>query len=299
MTDPETPGTRGHDAADHPGDGADDDATRPVTAPDPVEGGAEHASDDEATRPFPFAPRSETESHDPAGREQKSEPHSITDVYAEDQPTEHLITGPEPISTDDSPTQRYDTADAVISPPLVQTRRADPPEAPRRRGNRWAGIGIGVLQAIVFAGLFYAVRFGLEMLTGGAPDVVALALDPGFIGAVGMFFIGVVIVSLLVNRAGWWSWILLALLTAAFALAGWLGGSFVAAGGELSVDGGVRFARENLLTWSSVAAFLLSREVTVWFGAWTAARGRRMAARNRKAEKAYEEQLDEAGVYTR
>lgn len=294
MTDPEFPGTRGEGPDEHVGAGADDDATRPMNASGPADSGdsENRQTDDEATRPFPFAPRTEPESHADGGA------HSITDVYAEDQPTEHLITGPEPISTDDSPTQRYETADAVMSPPLVQTRRAEPPEPPRRRGNRWAGIGIGVVQAIIFAGLFYAVRLGLDVLGGGTPDVVALALNPGFIGSVGLFFVGIVIVSLLVNRAGWWSWILLSLFTAALALVGWLGGSFVATGAALTVDGAVSFARENLLTWTSVAAFLLAREVTVWFGAWASARGRRVAARNRKAEKAYQEQLDEAGVYT-
>jgi NhaP-type Na+/H+ or K+/H+ antiporter len=48
--------------------------------------------------------------------------------------------------------------------------------------------------------------------------------------------------------------------------------------------------------WTSaltIASAIVAREVSVWFGAWIAARGRRMRERNRHARDEYERRLAE------
>ena len=42
----------------------------------------------------------------------------------------------------------------------------------------------------------------------------------------------------------------------------------------------------------AIAAFVIGRELTIWFGAWVAARGRRVTELNREAQREYERTLE-------
>ena len=42
----------------------------------------------------------------------------------------------------------------------------------------------------------------------------------------------------------------------------------------------------------AIAAFVIGRELTIWFGAWAAARGRRMTELNLAAQHEYERTLE-------
>lgn len=177
------------------------------------------------------------------------------------------------------------------------------PMPPDLRGNRGPGVAIALLATIVFAALFGAVLY-FAAGTGASFDMlVQLFLWP-FIAAVATFFIGYVLLILIVGRAGWWAHV--------------LGGFLVAALVWAATDAGLAFATyqlsgasglSNLLDGSvtpitviqhyglllpSVAAGVIAREVIVWFGAWIGARGRKVSRANAEALAEYETALAEA-----
>lgn len=49
---------------------------------------------------------------------------------------------------------------------------------------------------------------------------------------------------------------------------------------------------ENLLAPLAIAAFVIGREVTVWFGGWAAKRGAKMTRLNAEAQAEYEKTLE-------
>ncbi len=250
------------------------------------------AESDAQTQRMPSTANDEPAEEYPVAREAEAarRDRTVTEAYSTDAQTEHLITGPEP-------TAAYDTAPAderrgTVLP--ASNQYVELPEEPKRKGNRWAGIGIGLIQAVFFAAALFGVLVLLRVLGGEALDPLAIALSPAFLIAVGMFFIGLILVALIVNRAGWWSWVLGGLFIAIFAYAGWIGGSLVQDAMSVPSNRVLQYVLEQLLTWPAIAAFILGREIPIWFGAWTSARGRRVAARNREARDEYERKLDES-----
>ncbi|WP_167132474.1 prepilin peptidase [Paramicrobacterium chengjingii] len=278
------------DGAEHaaPALGSQDAAAAPLSNTSPH--GPEHASsgvsgsEDAPTEAYPYERQQASWQHSPD--------HAVTDAYSDSTPTEHVLTGPEP-------TRAHDTREPAAPAPTAwesSPQHVEVAEAPKRRGNRRAGIGIGIIQALIFAAALFGVLVLLDLLAGEQIDLLGTLLSPALLISVGMFFLALIIVALLVNRAGWWAWILGGLLIAAFAYAGWIGGLLVQEAMDVPSNRVLEFVWDNLLTWPSVAAFILGREVPIWFGAWTSARGRKVAARNRAARDEYDRQLDEGGA---
>lgn len=242
-----------------------------------------------------------------------SEPAPAETPRAENAPVSYEQT-PDTVNGDDTDTVRHEptreetpTYAATTVPADEADRDAEPggtaqyvqaPEEPTRRGNRGFGILISVLQAIIFAAVFYGVLLLLDYLAGTNLDYVGTLLSPLFLITVAMFFIGLVIVSLLVNRAGWGVWILLGLLVAVFAYVGAIGGSLAQDAMSVPSNRVWQYILDHLLTWPTVVAFVLGREVPIWFGAWIARRGRRVHERNIAEHDEYQRQLDE-GPYGR
>lgn len=50
--------------------------------------------------------------------------------------------------------------------------------------------------------------------------------------------------------------------------------------------------RGQLLAPLAIVAFVLGRELTIWFGGWVAARGKRVSELNREAQREYERTLE-------
>ena len=51
-------------------------------------------------------------------------------------------------------------------------------------------------------------------------------------------------------------------------------------------------ALESRATRFAIVAFVLGRELTIWFGGWVAARGKRVSELNREAQREYERTLE-------
>lgn len=176
------------------------------------------------------------------------------------------------------------------------------PLPPDLKGNRGAGTLIAVLATVAFALLFAGV-LALWLAPDLAPSqfvdgLVEQLASWGFLAAIAAFLVGVIVLVLIVGRAGWWAYVLGGFLVGALV---WVAAT---AGFAASADGAGVLLREAPLaimdrfglTVPAIVAGLVAREVTIWFGAWIGARGRRMKARNAVALAEYEAALSEVSA---
>lgn len=178
------------------------------------------------------------------------------------------------------------------------TQTALPPEA---RGNRLGGTLIAALATIVFAAV-YAGVIALSLAPFYPPSTfLAEGLMPSLLSLtfglpILAFFLGLLLLVLIFNRAGWWVYVLGGFLVAVAVWAAAVLGSALQARfveGERVVWDGLVLARDFGLTAAALGAAVAAREVSVWFGAWIGGRGRRLKRRNAEELVEYEEALAE------
>jgi len=173
------------------------------------------------------------------------------------------------------------------------------PEAPRPRNNRGAAGAIGLLAALVFAVLYLAATLGLGLLTGrtatadlGQAALSALTTWGLWVPTVAFYF-GFWFLGALINRGRWGHWVVWGLVVGVVAWAGHLlGALFAAPFWEITPRESVELLRNNVLAPLAIVAFVLGRELTIWFGSWVAARGRRVTEINAEAQREYERTLE-------
>ncbi len=221
-------------------------------------------------------------------------------------------TAVQPIRDYDDPTQLYPTwpddpvpstvATVTPSEPILPVEAApvflETPVPPRMRGNRGAAGAIGILAAISFAALYLGTALGLRLLFGEAsvetlgPDALAALTSWWLWVPVALFFLSFWLLGAIVNRGPWGAWVVLGVLIGLVSYGGHLLGQlFEAPFWAVSVSQGVELVRGQLLAPLAIAAFVIGRELTVWFGAWAAARGRAMSELNRARQEDYERSL--------
>ncbi|KTR96052.1 hypothetical protein NS220_03675 [Microbacterium testaceum] len=208
-------------------------------------------------------------------------------------------------STPVASTTAYDTrasdAPAATSPNAYANQPifVQAPEAPRPRGNRGAAGAIGLLAALCFAVLYLAATLGLRLLTG---DVQVSGLANAALSALATwglwvptvaFYLGFWFLGALINRGRWGHWVVWGLLVGVIAWGGHLlGALFAAPFWMLTAREGVDLLGDNVLAPLAIVAFVLGRELTIWFGAWVARRGRRVSELNDEAQREYERTLE-------
>jgi hypothetical protein len=109
------------------------------------------------------------------------------------------------------------------------------------------------------------------------------------------FFIGMVVLIQILNRARWWAYILGGLFVAVFVYFVYIGAGLIDA--QYWLRNSDEFAILMRSAWVSplaVLAGVIAREVSIWTGAWLAARGRKLKARNAEAQADYEQQVADA-----
>jgi hypothetical protein len=173
------------------------------------------------------------------------------------------------------------------------------PTPPRNAGNRAAGILIGLLATLVFAGVYALIAFFIS--AGGAADMAdatARFTDflvlPVFYLPVIFFFLAFALMVSVINRAGWWAYVLGGFLVAVVVYFAYIGGALLAVQAwTLTATEAARFISTQWLNPGAIAAAIVAREVPIWFGAWIARRGRSVTAKNIAARQEYERQLAE------
>lgn len=188
---------------------------------------------------------------------------------------------------------------AAAAAPAVQPIFVQAPEAPRPRGNRAAAGAIGIVAALSFAVLYLAAWLGFGALAG---DVTADNAVDTLVGALGtwslwvtvvVFFIAFWLLGAIINRGRWGAWVIFGLLVGFASYGGHLLGQlFQAPFWMLTATQATDLIQAQLYTPLAIAAFIIGRELTIWFGAWAAARGRRVTELNIEAQREYERTLE-------
>ena len=203
---------------------------------------------------------------------------------------------------DDAPTRVADTggpvsgtfANAGGTPIFVQA-----PEPPRDLGNRGAIAGIGLLAALSFAILFLAAHLGFGFINGSitpeniVDELIATAASVSFWVTVVVFYVGFCLLGAFVNRGRWGYWVIFGIIVGVISYAGHLLGALVAAPfWNLTASQGTDLVAENVLTPLAIVAFVLGREITIWFGAWASKSGARKNVLNEEAQREYEATIE-------
>lgn len=173
------------------------------------------------------------------------------------------------------------------------------PEAPRPRGNRAAAGAIGLLAALSFGVLYLAVWVGLGLIDGsvtvssiGTALLAALSTWALWVPIV-VFFVAFWLLGAIINRGRWAAWVIFGLIVGVAAYGGHLLGQlFQAPFWTLTAAEGAKLVEGQLLAPLAIAAFIIGRELTIWFGSWVAARGKRMTELNVEARREYERTLE-------
>ena len=188
---------------------------------------------------------------------------------------------------------------AVVAAAAPQPIFVQAPEAPRPRGNRAAAGAIGLLAALSFAVLYLALGVGVRAIEGdvtgeniGTTVLDALATWSLWVPVV-VFFLAFWLLGAIINRGRWGVWVIFGLLVGAAAYGGHiLGALFQAPFWDLTASEGGALAESQLLTPLAFGAFVIGRELTIWFGAWAAARAKRVTELNVEAQREYERTLE-------
>lgn len=256
----------------------------------------------------PAAPADEAPS---AANEWAAEPPSwAVDAPLEDEPTrvEETVVVEQATTAYEAPTTAYEPA--IVPSEAVAAAAAAPavapqpifvqaPEAPRPRGNRAAAGAIGLLAAVCFAILYLAAWLGFGAIAGdvtletvGTDALAALATWSLWVPTV-VFFLAFWFLGAIINRGRWGVWVVTGLLVGVAAYAGHLLGQlFQAPFWLLTARQGAELVEGQLLAPLAIAAFVFGRELTIWFGAWVAARGKRVTELNAEAQREYERTLE-------
>ena len=197
----------------------------------------------------------------------------------------------------------------AYTPPAQSPIYVQAPTKPKDRSNRGGGILIALLATVVFAVLYAIAAFVIIGVTSAtiadtASGFTEFAALPVFYLPVIFFFLAYSALIALVNRGGWWAYVLFGFLVAAVVYFSYIGAAMLG----LVLDGrsdGLSPAELGSIVstlWlnpGAIAAGLIAREVPIWAGAWIARRGRRVTARNLEARTEYERLLADGPHLTR
>jgi hypothetical protein len=173
------------------------------------------------------------------------------------------------------------------------------PAQPVRRGNRLFGTVIALLGTVAFAVVYAAVALIFFAVNPAVDNAVAtltrFLANFAFIVPVAFFAIAFILLVLILNRAGWWAYIIGGFVVAAVVYAGSIVGAYLAVEGwTMSPDALGEFLRSLTMDPLPIAAAIVAREVSVWTGAVVSSRGRKVKERNTVAKADHEKTLAEA-----
>lgn len=248
---------------------------------DPAAAATEESADwvepgEPAEDPGPAGPIGTTDATD-----RSAEP--VTVVESDEARTEAYPAGIEPrVPADDAETVR----ERVV---YVQA-----PTPPKPKGNRGIGVLVAVVATLVYAVVLALAGLGLTVIGSGRIALSFLG-SASFLVPVLLFLVAAIVLALLANRAGWWAHVLGSLVVGLFVYFGTIGILLLFNNVVLLTpsEAGGAF-RAAMLNAPIIMAGLLAREVALWSGAITSARGRRVRERNAEARAAFDREQAEA-----
>jgi hypothetical protein len=167
------------------------------------------------------------------------------------------------------------------------------PLPPRKKGNRIVGSLFSLLAAIVYGAVFAGVIAIISLVLFGRISVNFLAA-PTFYVPIVFFLIGMILVVLVVNRAGWWSYLIGSIFVALVVYFGTVGFLLLLAGVVAKTPAAASLAFEHgLQNPLVIAAALIAREIAIWTGAIIGRRGKKVTVRNAAARDAFDHEQAE------
>jgi len=227
-----------------------------------------------------------------------AEPESA--VVVEDAAAEPVA---ESVVQPEAPVAPADTVPAAEET-FVATQSGQPifvqaPEPPRPRGNRGAAGLIGLLAAVAFGVLYLAVILGAAFAFGFLSGDTAVEYIVGTVTSwlfwtpIVAFFLGFWLLGAILNRARWAHWVIWGIVVGVITYGGYLLGALLQAPfWQLTAREGEELLSSQALAPYAIVAFVLGREMTIWFGAWVASRGRHVTELNEVAQREYERTLE-------
>ena len=219
-----------------------------------------------------------------------------------------VYAAPAPVTPGEPATEAYVAPAAAAAPAAPAAPAAFPspqpifvqaPEPPRPRGNRAAAGLIGLLAALSFAVLYLGAALAIGLIDRSltldtVADTAITALTSWWLWiTTAVFFIGFWLLGAIINRGRWAHWVVWGLLIGFVAYGAHLVGQlFQAPFWQLTRSEGAELVEAQLVAPLAFAAFVIGRELTIWFGAWVAARGRRVSELNLEAQREYERTLE-------
>lgn len=284
----EEPAAVSEPVADEPAPVADEPVAAPTAAP---EAAAPETTDDEITDASAYMAAYN------AAAAADDEPHQSSVATHAYEPAATPAAGP--VVTSSEPVAVEPVAAEPVGQVAPQPIFVQAPEAPRPRGNRAAAGAIGLLAAVTFAVIYLALWLGVGILKGdfatdGIVDAITTALTTWiFWTPVVFFFIGFWLLGAIINRGRWAHWVVWGIFVGLISWFGFIAGEyFQAPFWMLTPSEGVDLLAENAFAPLAVVAFIVGRELTIWFGSWAAARGKRVTELNTEAMREYERTLE-------
>jgi len=288
-----------------PGDPVDYDPATPVSTSANSSAAADRDAETVAfDRPFSEPTAAEPTAAELARDEAAAAPKDYTPTYVPPAPAAAFQ--PAPTAVQNTAVQPIAQQPTEVQPTAQPTQQFAPtpiyvtaPTPPKNAGNRAAGILIGLIATAVFAIVYAAVAFVIS--ASGAVDVADATARfsdfmvlPVFYVPVIFFFLAFALLVAIVNRGGWWAYVLGGFAVAVVVYFSYIGGALLAVQAwNLTPTEATRFITTQWLNPGAIAAAVVAREVPIWFGGWIARRGRSVTAKNVAARQEYERQLAE------
>ena len=195
---------------------------------------------------------------------------------------------PEPVAT---PVAVVPEASAVPVQQLVYVPVAVPP---KKRGNRGIGALLALVGALLFAGLYTVVGALIIDVRDGdlfGPEFTSFVRSAFFWVPVSLFLVGLILMVLLLNRAGWWAHVFGSLILAVAVYFGMIGILLLIANVFQATPTPITYESLAINPWV-IAAAIVAREASIWTGLGIAARGRRVKARSIEERAAFEREQE-------
>lgn len=190
-------------------------------------------------------------------------------------------------ATEVIPERRETPAATSSAPQVVYVEKALPP---KKQNNRGFGVLITFVATILFAVVFaLAILIIFRIITNQAS--LTFLANPGYWVPVIFFFVGLVLVVLIVNRGGWWAYIIGSLFVGLFA---YVGSAAVVTLYSIYANSADTTIFDSLASPFAIAGAVLAREVSLWAGVLIGRRGRTIKARNVEAREAFDREQAEA-----
>ena len=194
---------------------------------------------------------------------------------------------------------------APTTPPAQTPIYVQAPTPPKDRSNRGGGILIALVATLVFAVIYAGAVFTIVGLSSSTINETTRIFTEFvaqwvFFVPVFFFFLAFALLVSVVNRAGWWSYVLFGFLVAAVVYVSYVGSVLLTVQAwTLSSSEIAGVLSQQWFAPFAIAAAIIAREVPIWFGAWISRRGRGVTSRNLAARTEYERVLAQGPQVTR